>query len=70
MLANPYVVLLVLLIVFCAIVWAAQRIIKAFSIQDPIATVIWVGIVLLAIFILVSQVGGIGFHLGGLGRAC
>lgn len=61
--------LLILLIVFCVVVWAARAILTAFAIPDPIRTVIWVGIVIVAVLILLSQFGGMGgLHFGSLGR--
>ena len=64
--------LLVLLIVFCVVVWAARALMAAFAVPEPIATVVWVLIVLLCVFALVGEtgvLGGNGFHLGG-GRFC
>lgn len=49
--------LLILLIVFCAIVWAARAILAAFAIPEPLSTVIWVLIVLLCLAALLSQTG-------------
>lgn len=49
--------LLVLLIVFCAVVWAARAILSAFAIPDPISTVVWVGIVLVALLVLLNYSG-------------
>lgn len=62
--ARPYpgksmsvIALLVLLIIFCAIVWAARAILNAFAIPDPLNTVIWVVIVLICLAALLSQAG-------------
>jgi hypothetical protein len=52
--------LLVLLIVFCAIVWAARKLLAAFAVPEPIATVVWVLIVLVEVFMVVDQFGLIG----------
>ena len=52
--------LLVLLLVFCVIVWAARSLLAAFAVPDPIATVVWVLIVLFAVFALLGQIGIIG----------
>ncbi len=52
--------LLVLLIVFCVLVWAARALLAAFAVPEPISTVIWVLIVLLAVFALVDQAGILG----------
>lgn len=57
--------LLVLLLIFCLIVWAARALLTAFAIPDPIRTVVWVGIVIVAVLVLLSQFGGIaGLHFG------
>mgnify|MGYP001581381347 CR=1 FL=1 len=50
--------LLIFLIIACVVVWAAQRILAAFGIGDPIATV---GYVLLVIFLLIGFLGQIGY---------
>ncbi len=52
--------LLVLLVVFCVIVWAARALLTAFAVPDPIATVVWVLIVLIAVFALLDQFGIVG----------
>ncbi len=52
--------LLILLIVFCVIVWAARALLTAFAVPEPISTVVWVLIVLLAVFAAVDQFGLIG----------
>jgi len=52
--------LLILLVVFCVIVWAARALLAAFAIPEPISTVIWVIIVLLCVFALVDQMGVLG----------
>lgn len=52
--------LLILLIVFCVIIWAARALLTAFNVGEPISTVIWVLIVLIAVFALLGQFGIIG----------
>lgn len=52
--------LLILLIVFCVVVWAARALLTAFNVGEPISTVIWVLIVLMAVFAIVNQFGLIG----------
>ncbi len=52
--------LLVLLIVFCVVVWAARALLAAFAVPEPISTVVWVLIVLIAVFALLGQFGLIG----------
>ena len=56
--------LLVVLIVACVVLWAAQRILAAFSIGDPIRTVVFVVIVLIVVLWAVSQLGNVS--LGNL----
>lgn len=52
--------LLVLLIGFCVIVWAARALLTAFAVPEPISTVVWVLIVLVAVFALLGQFGVVG----------
>lgn len=52
--------LLVYLVIFCVVVWAARALLDAFAIPDPIRTVVWVLIVILAIYALLGQFGVIG----------
>jgi len=49
--------LLVALVLLCLIIWAAQALLNAFGIQDPIKTVIWVVVVILAVLIVLGYVG-------------
>ena len=50
--------LLIFLIIACVVVWAARAIMAAFGVGDPIATVVWV---LLVIFILFAFLGQVGY---------
>ena len=52
--------LLALLLLFCVLVWAARALLNAFAIGEPISTVVWVIIVLIAVFVLLGQLGYIG----------
>jgi hypothetical protein len=54
---NPVAILLTLLI-FCVVVWAARALMAAFGIGDPIATVIYVLLVLAFLLWLFSLLGG------------
>jgi hypothetical protein len=54
--------LLVALLIICVVLWAARALMAAFSIEDPIRTVIYVIIV---IIVLVWLVGALGY--GGFG---
>jgi hypothetical protein len=49
--------LVIFLIVACVIIWSAQKILAAFGIGDPIATVIYVLLVLLMLFAILGQFG-------------
>ena len=42
------------------VVWAVRALLTAFAIPDPINTVIWVLVVLIAVFILLDQFGVLG----------
>jgi hypothetical protein len=56
--------LLVVLLVFCAVYWVAMRILKAFGVGDPIATIVQVIIVICALLWLLSAFGyGPGLRL-------
>lgn len=49
--------LLVGLIVVCVVVWAAKMLMGAFGIGDPIATVVYVLLVLVALYWLLGEFG-------------
>jgi len=49
--------LLVMLIVVCAVFWAARAIMAAFGVGDPIRTVVMVILVLLFLFWLLGVMG-------------
>jgi hypothetical protein len=50
--------LVVALVVICLLWWAVTRILAAFNVGDPIATVVKVVFVILVVLWLVAQVGG------------
>jgi hypothetical protein len=52
--------LLVALIVVCLLFWAIQRILAAFGIGDPIATLVQVVFVLIVVFWVLQSFGVIG----------
>ena len=54
------VTLLIVLLVFCIIVWAARALMSAFGIGDPIATVIYVLLVLVFLLWLLQNLGVLG----------
>lgn len=56
--------LLILLVIFCAVVWAVRALLAAFAVPEPIATVVWVFFVLRCVFALIDQLGGINLHSG------
>ena len=49
--------LLLLLLVACVVLWAAQRLLAAFGIGDPIATVVYVILVLVFLIALARSLG-------------
>ena len=51
------VALLVLLLVACVVIWAARSLMSAFGIGDPIATVIYVVLVLVFLVLLAQGLG-------------
>lgn len=53
----PLISLLVVLLVFCLIYWAATRIMAAFGVGEPVHTVVIVVLVLLAVFWLLNMFG-------------
>ena len=60
--------LLIFLIVACVVVWAARAIMAAFGIGDPIATVVYVLLVVLLLVAFLNQIGAVpnlGLRLGG-----
>jgi len=52
--------LLVALLLLCVIIWAARSLLAAFSIGDPIRTVVYVVIVLLVVLWVVQSLGVLG----------
>lgn len=52
--------LLVVLLVACIVLWAARALLAAFGIGDPIATVVYVILVLIILFWLLSALGLVG----------
>ncbi len=52
--------LLIVLLIFCVILWAARALMAAFGVVDPIATIVYVLIVLVAVLWLVQNLGLIG----------
>ncbi len=54
--------LLFALLVFCVIIWAARTLMAAFGIGDPIASVVYVFLVLIVLIWLFNSFGG-GFNI-------
>ncbi len=52
--------LLVVLLVFCVVIWAARALMAAFGIGEPISTVVFVIIVLLVVLYVVQALGYVG----------
>ena len=61
----PLFGILIALIVICLLFWAVRALLSAFAIGDPIATVIYVVMVVFVILWLVSSLGG--YNIGALG---
>jgi len=51
--------LLIVLLIFCVVIWAARALMSAFGVGDPIATVVYVIIVLVCLLWLLGQLGAI-----------
>lgn len=49
--------LLVALLVFCLVIWVAQKLLQAFSVPEPISTVVFVVIVIVAVLYVVRHLG-------------
>jgi hypothetical protein len=52
--------ILIVLLVFCIVIWAARALMAAFGIGDPIATVVYVLLVLVMLLWLLQQFGVVG----------
>ncbi len=52
--------LLVLLLIFCLVAWAVKALLAAFGIGDPIATIVWVVLVIIFVLFLVQSLGVLG----------
>jgi hypothetical protein len=52
--------LLIVVLVFCVIVWAIRALMGAFGIGEPISTVVYVIVVLIAVLWVVQNLGGFG----------
>jgi len=59
--------LLLILLIFCVVIWAARALMAAFGVGDPIATVVYVLLVLVALIWLLNTLGYGGNLLGGGG---
>jgi hypothetical protein len=49
--------LLIVLLIFCVVVWAARALMAAFGVGDPIATVVYVILVLVMLLWLLQNLG-------------
>ena len=54
------ITLLIVLLVFCVVVWAARALMSAFGIGDPIATVVYVILVLIMLIWVIQSLGLLG----------
>jgi hypothetical protein len=55
--------LIIVLLVFCVLIWAARALMAAFGIGDPIATVVYVLLVLIMLLWLLSEFGFVPFPI-------
>ncbi len=55
--------ILIFVLVLCVVVWAVRALLAAFSVPEPIATVVWVLAVLLCLLALLGETGVIGSGL-------
>ena len=60
--------LILVLLIFCVLIWAARTLMGAFGIGDPIATVVYVFLVLICLAWLFSQFGGTNLGNLNIGR--
>jgi len=52
--------LLIALLIGCIVLWAARALMSAFGVGDPIATVVYVVLVLILLLYIIQQLGYIG----------
>ncbi len=52
--------LLIILLIFCVVVWAVRALLAAFGIGDPISSVVQVVVVLVFVLWLINELGFIG----------
>lgn len=55
--------LLLILIVICLVFWAARALLNAFKIEDPVATIIYVILVILVILWLMQTLGYVNSNI-------
>lgn len=56
--------ILIVLLIFCIIIWAARSLMGAFGIGDPIATVVYVILVILMLVFILQNLGGVNLTGG------
>jgi hypothetical protein len=52
--------LILFVLVLCLVLWAVQRLLAAFSVAEPIRTVIWVIVVLIVALYALQRFGMVG----------
>lgn len=57
------IALIIVLLVFCVLIWAARTLMAAFGVGEPISTVVYVLLVLIVLVWLLNMLGLVG--LGG-----
>lgn len=54
---------LIFVIVLLLVLWAVKSLMAAFAIDEPIRTVVWVVVVILAVILIASNLPGEGLNL-------
>jgi hypothetical protein len=58
------IAILLTVLVVCVLLWVVQRLLAAFSVGEPVATVVYVVVVLICLFYVLGQFGfGPGIRL-------
>lgn len=52
------IILLVYLLIFCVVFWAARSLMAAFGIGEPLSTVVIVVLVIIGVILLIQALGG------------
>ena len=55
--------ILLFVLILCVVIWAVRALLAAFSVPEPIATVVWVVAVLLCLLAALDETGVLGTGL-------